>query len=358
MQDHNKPPCKTTLPRGVHLDRIARDFDLAATLRADDMERFAAVPKTVMINAWQAELEWLIVDRTYPSQVARRLQLLCEQPGLVIDRMPGAEVRAAEMELRDAVADYLFQAYPQYFRREGDVFLSPLMGLAIDLGEHGADPMVAVALMATEDMLLLMPERRGPHGELSYVLKSGALLFPNDWSLKSHFNLPRPAEAPALATWEAARAKSEKAARLGKSPHEIHHGHVAHYTEHFSSRVDLFFANMEAGLRTWRRNWGMRMSDELFLHSDRPPPDLPSLSADNWERHGFLRSEHETFTKLPQSGAVVFTIKTYMWKLAELVKNPTALEALQTANRNLAPGMFDYRAAELPSFREFLARQA
>jgi hypothetical protein len=53
MQNHpTRSHGQNKLPHGIHLDRISRDSDLADGLRADDMERFAAVPKTVMINAW------------------------------------------------------------------------------------------------------------------------------------------------------------------------------------------------------------------------------------------------------------------------------------------------------------------
>jgi hypothetical protein len=333
-------------------------IDLAKTLRADDMERFSAVPKTVMINQWPDGLDWLIVDRSYPAQIARRHELLLTRREMVIDRMPGDAVRAAEIELRDMVADYLPQTYPQYFQRDGNLILSPLTGLAIDVGPDGADPLVALALLASEDLLLLLPEARGPKHETVYVLQSGALLFPNDWSLRSHFHQSQPngADRAALQQWRAAQQASLKAARLGKSPNEIHEGHVSHYMQHFASRVDLFFDRMEPGMRTWRRNWGMRMTDELFLHSDLPPAPLPALTPDNWAEHGHLRSEHETFTKLPKTGAVVFSIKTYLWKLSELVKNRVALQALIAADDALAPTMFEYRADSLPTFREFLQR--
>lgn len=341
---------------GVLPDRIARDVALAETLRADDMARFAAVPKTVMINQWPQDLDWIIIDRTYPAQIERRHELLRTRLDMVIDRLPTDAVRAAEYELRDTVVDYLLQTYPLYFRREGELVLSPLTGLAIDVGPGGTDPLVATALLASEDMLLLLPEARGPNAESVYILKAGALLFPNDWSLRSHFALPRPdaQDAAALIEWESAKARSLKAARLGKSPYEIHAGHVAHYVQHFASRADLFFERMEAGMRTWRRNWGPRLTEELFLHSDALPAALPALTAQNWAEHGYLRSEHEAFAKLPRSGAVAFSIKTYLWKLSELAGNDAGMRALLAADANLAPGMVDYRADAMPSFRAFL----
>ena len=345
---------------GIYTDIITRDEELASTLAMDHMVRYRVVPKTVMINQWQDDLYWLIVDATYVQQIGRRHALLREKAHMVIDRLPGDDVRMAEEELRDTVVTYLLDTYPSYFKRDGNLVLSPLTGLAVDVGPDGADPMVAVALLTSEDMLLLLPERRGSESDSTYILKSGALFFPNDWALRSHFNQPQPeyGDTAALQAWEAARQKSMKAGRLGKTPYEIHDGHVSHYMEHFASRVDMFFAQMRPAMRAWRRNWGMRMTDELFLHSDMPSPSLPALTPGNWERYGHLRSEHETFTKLPKSGAVVFSIKTYLWKLSELVQSPAALDALLTANANLAPKMFEYREESLPTFREFLAQYA
>lgn len=345
---------------GIDTSRIDRDAGLASTLPADHMVRFRVVPKTVMINQWPEDLDWIIIDETYPGQIARRLALLQERQAMLIDRLPGEEVAAAECELRDTVVEYLLARYPQYFKREGNVVLSLLAGLAVDVGPRGADPLVAVALLASEDMLILLPSQRGSQGDSGYTLKAGALLFPNDWALRSHFNQPQPeaGDTAAMQAWECAKGKSLKSARLGKTPYEIHDGHVSHYMEHFADRVDRFFSQMKPGMRVWRRNWGMRLTDELCLHSDRLPASLPLPSADNWERYGYLRSEHEAFIKLPKSRAVVFSIKTYLWKLSELVKNPVALEALQTANANLAPKMFEYRKESLPTFREFLERYA
>lgn len=339
---------------GVYLDKVSKDVGLAKALRTDDMERFRAVPKTVMINQWQEDLNWIIIDSTYPAQIDRRYALLSEKLDMVIDRVPGENVRTAEIELRDAVVEYVLAIYPDYFQRNDNLVLSRLTGLAIDVGPDGADPLVAIALLASEDMLLLLPEARGANGQVTYSLKAGALLFPNDWALRSHFKQPEPSNQDAIQEWREARQRSLKAARLGKTPYEIHDRRVAHYMEHFAARVDMFFARMEPGLRTWRRNWSMKMSNELFLHSDAAPVVLPEPTPQNWAEYGYLRAEHQTFSKLPTSGAVVFSIKTYLWKLSELVKNPVALDALIVANDNLAPAMFDYRATVLPTFRQFL----
>lgn len=341
---------------GVHIDDAAVDSGLLESLRTDDMERFRAAPATVMINRWQDDLDWLILDATYPAQIACRHRLLTDRYDMVIDRLPGDDVRSSERELCDTVIDYLLETYPDYFKRRSDLVWSLLTGITVDIGPDGADPLAAIALLASEDFLLLLPEVHEPDGERVYRLKAGALLFPNGWSLRSHFGVPLPAGDNAMARkrWEDARQASLKAARLGKQPYEIHNGHVAYYMEHFARRVDRFFAQMQPGMLAWRRNWSAKMSPALFLHSDAPPVPLPPSTPDNWAQHGYLRSEQQTFRKLRESGAVVFSIKTYLWRLNELVQCPVALHALIHANDHLPAGMVDYKGASLPSFREFL----
>ncbi|GIZ50346.1 heme-dependent oxidative N-demethylase family protein [Noviherbaspirillum aridicola] len=342
---------------GVDPQDCTPDSSLLDALPADHMLRYPVVPKTVMINAWRPGMRWLSLDATYPPQIARRLALLRDRPQMVLGRLPGDEVRKAEIELRDSVMNALLADYPGHFRRDGDRVVSLLTGIAVDVGNRGADPLAAIALMASEDMLLLMP-RPAADGAATYLLAAGALLFPNDWSLDSHFREPEPPETGAAhSAWAARRAASRRAARLGKTPREIHDGRVAHYMAHFADRVDQYFARMPAGSMSWRRNWGMRLTDELFLHADLSV-EVPESSADNWAEHGYLRSEHETFTKLAGSGAVVFSIKTYLWKLSDLVREPSALAALLEADRNLSPLMAEYRADSLPGFRAFLARHA
>lgn len=344
--------------QGVQFNEADIDSRLIATLRTDDLERYRTVPNTVMINQWHDDLNWIIVDSTYPAQIKRRYALLTDHFDMVIDRLPGDNVQASEKELLEAVTDYVLKTYPNYFNRDGNLVTSGLTGMTIDVGPQGADPLVAIALLASEDFLLLLPEVCEPDGGLAYSLKAGALLFPNGWSLRSRFHTPLPAleESKALEQWEKDRQRSLEAARLGKTPYEIHHGHVSHYMEHFARRVDRFFSQMRPGMSAWRRNWSLKMSPELFLHSDAPRVRMPLSTAENWADHGYLRSEQQAFTKLPNSGAVVFSIKTYVWKLSELVKCPLALHALIVASDNLPPGMVAYREADLPSFREFLGR--
>ena len=296
---------------------------------------------------------WLAVDDTYPRQIAERYKLLQKRKDYFVDRVEGDYVKVAECELRDKVVDYLLTHYPDCFRREGEDIVCPLTGMVIT---PAADPMVAVGLLASEDLILMMPSEVTEEGQSVYRAKSGALAFPNNWSLRSHFNEAAPPKAHTrkLQEWKENRELSREAARLGRSNAEIHNPSVKHYMKYFLHPVDNIFNRMPPNTFYWRRNWMPTMTDHLCQHPDLNQVRGRDMTPGSLEKYGYIRSEHETFVKMPESGAVVFGIKTYIWPIAEIMKRPAAFEALFVANDNLSPEMFDYRSDSLPIYAKML----
>lgn len=350
--------------QGIHLDAVPVDRALVAALDAAHMEKLAIVPRTVMGAALGADEPWLRMDAAYPRQMQERFRVLAEHRGKAIDRIDAPHVRAAEVELRNKVVSYLLSHYPEYFQRRGKVVSSPLTGVAVELAE--AQPMEAVAALHNCDLLLMLPaERIGPKQKgrarlRVYRLMSGALAAPNGWSLRSHFDEAEPAMGDERAhdAWKERRALSLRNARLGKSVLEIHRGVVPHYDRYFADPVNRLFNVLPPGRGVWRRNWGLPMTDRLFLHADVAPPPMPEPTPDNMLRHGHVRSEHETFIRLPGSRAIVFGIQTYVWPLREVMANPVAFEALKTGHANLSPEMRAYRAQALAVLDELLSAQS
>ncbi|MGE3770951.1 MAG: heme-dependent oxidative N-demethylase subunit alpha family protein, partial [Bdellovibrionales bacterium] len=226
---------------GVTIDPSRIDHNLVATLRTDGMTRFPPLPKTMMTQMRKDE-PWLIVDNTYPAQIAERLRMLQEKPDWVIARTNARGVRAMEEELRDTVVTSLLETYPEYFELDGATLWSKLTGIGVDTSRTGADPMVACLLLASEDMTIMAPRVRS--GQRVYPLVSGTLAFPNNWSLVPNYDEPRPADVPgnegAIKEWEQRSYISKLGARLGKTPRQIHYRHVPHYMKKFADHVDRF----------------------------------------------------------------------------------------------------------------------
>ena len=341
--------------QGIHYHPDNLDHQVRAKLPGNALERYAPVP-TFMTRPFAPDDVWLSLDATYPSAMQERFTLLAEKPDWVIDRQNERGVMAAECELRDSVTGYLERTYPQAFKRRGNVMQCAASGLQVNLAK--ADPMAACAALASEDLVLLLPAEKSLDGKDIYRVRSGALLFPNGWSLTSKFNQPEPvADTPEHADWKAAYEQSLVSARLGRSMDEIHKGgHVKQYMNHYAPRVEHFFNAMKPGAFYWRRNWSPQAHTELFNHSDQFEAP-PAYTTAFWRNKGVLRIEQQTLSKLPQSGAIVFGIKTYCWNVRDVFNNPTAFEALVKANAALSPEMLAYRAHSLPTFRKALAAQ-
>ena len=102
------------------------------------------------------------------------------------------------------------------------------------------------------------------------------------------------------------------AEKMGK-PLTAIHGPVAEYAPEIALRVQRLFDAIRPEQPLWRAN--------ALLYDD---PDLfsPRREADDQRivsgQGSYLRSERQTMRKLPSSGAVVFTVHTYVVRLGDL----------------------------------------
>ena len=143
------------------------------------------------------------------------------------------------------------------------------------------------ARAAWEDMCLLT---RGP-GEDTYRLTGAAVAFPTDWRI---------------------------ADKLGHPMIALHtpiHG----YAEQLGSPVDQFMAKLKPGRIYGRCNWFVSPTPELRWLAEGPPEvQFAHVTPDNAGETLFVRSERQTLRKLPETGAIVFTIGIYLAPLGSL----------------------------------------
>jgi hypothetical protein len=331
-------------PHGIQLGAVPVDAEQLRTLPGDHMQRLLPPPQTVLMNAYPAgDTSWLRIDSTYPEQMRQRLALLATRPTWVVDRLDSQAVWLAETELRDRVVQWLTTQHPRAFTRQGDRVACHLTGVVVDVGPQGAQPMVAVAALATEDFLLMLPAEADAQGQIGYRLMSGALLFPNGWSLRSCFDRPDPGpqDGQVRAQWERDRLLSRDRARLGRSTREIHQCAVPQYEAHLATSVDRAFHAMRPERVVWRRNWGPHLSPRLFRHADAL--DLvPPMTPERLLEHGFIRSEHQTLVKLQRTAAIAFGLKTYLWPMRDMLADSQVRSALEVAAQRTWPETREY----------------
>jgi hypothetical protein len=187
---------------------------------------------------------------------------------------------------------------------------------------QAADVLRAAAAGVWEDLCILTPDVSG-----QYRLTAATLAFPTDWHL---------------------------AEKLGQALTPIHapiHG----YAEQLAAGVDHFFATLQPGPIFGRTNWFVVASDAWrYLPQDDPQVRFAHVTADNAGTTLFVRCERQTLRRLPQSGAVLFTIGIHVEPLDRLSAGAVARVAQSVAG--IGTGEHERRAA--PFYAEPLTRYA
>ncbi len=201
-----------------------------------------------------------------------------------------------------------FAAFPEGIQLdpEGEM---PGRELAAMLGVAGGLPEAARARW--EDMCLLTKREE----EDFYRLVGAAVAFPSDW---------RPAEKMGL-------------------PLIAMHKPIQGYAEQLSSGVDHFMLKLKPGRAFGRCNWFIAATPALRWVAEPPERAFAHVTARNAGETLFVRSERQTLRRLPETGAVVFTIGVYVAPLGSLSGENVA--RLSAAMDVLLSGEGDRRGA-------------
>lgn len=187
---------------------------------------------------------------------------------------------------------------------------APGRELAAMLGVAGALPEAALAVH--EDLCLLTKRE----GEDVYRLIGAAVAWPSDW---------HPAEKIGL-------------------PLRALHAPIQGYEEQLAAGVDRFMETLQSGSIYGRCNWFMAATGERRWLPDRPPQEaFAHVTPDNAGQTLFVRSERQTLRRLPETGAILFTIGIYVEPLGRLSLANIAM--LGRAVQNLVSGEGDRRGA-------------
>lgn len=215
--------------------------------------------------------DWLRVDEAYAGQMAERDWLIATRQPLVHALLP--EGRAAAAELLEAGLDLLA-------RREGFSVRAAAVtrpdGVVVPVDR--AFPLITLGRLVQEDLCLM--EKRGEES----VLTGAILCFPASWTLGQ---------------------------KIGRPMTGIH-APVAQYDADLARRVQRLFDMVREGAPMERYN---------ALVYDDPTLHQPRLEAEHRPRpveRIYLRSERQVVMRLPVTGAVVFSIHTYIVPMTAL----------------------------------------
>lgn len=230
---------------------------------------------------------WLVGGDDVDAQLALKRVLLAERHDVVAAELTDAPTARAVREAAALVAS----------GRSVRGHLDPEL-----------PPLEAAALLVPEDLCVLLP------ADGRWCLAAGVVAFPSMWRLRDKLGLPLAAV----------------------------HGPVPFYAEELAERVDRFLDRLRPDAAVWRRNWFVHACAELHLPE---PPAALSRGGSAVPEGLWLRSERQTLRRLPDTGAVLFTIRTQQVPFTVLAERPEIAGSVAAAMRSWPPELVTYRGA-------------
>lgn len=121
-------------------------------------------------------------------------------------------------------------------------------------------------------------------------------------------------------------------------PLDVIHRPVPGYEEDVARKVNTFIERLTPGPGVWRRNWSLMPTGDLCLPGRHDYLPLGTEPTDLW-----FRTERQTLRRLPESGAVVFTVGIDVAPLPEIATNIATAEALASTIDGLSEAFRRYK---------------
>jgi len=188
------------------------------------------------------------------------------------------------------------------------------------------DPMQIAARFIQDDLAIMIEKEDG-----QYYLLAGAILLAGFWRLEDKFKMPLS---------------------------EIHtSGDVPQFKEKLEKGMMNFFRRLKPEAPMLRNNYFIQVDDDLAWSYSIGDEDGGGVNWNTSEKnraiqHHHFRSERQSLRRLPRSGAVVFTIRTYFHPVTEICEELYVPGRLASAVRSWADDVSRYRGKE--QFQEVL----
>ncbi|KAJ5725471.1 uncharacterized protein N7483_006828 [Penicillium malachiteum] len=264
--------------------------------------------------------EWIELDNHYLKYHADKSKRIEERGEKCYRTAP--EAMDAAIELLEELCNYLPERYPNMFQKTPTGITNTVTHETFNITQRPLpeDPMATAARLVQDD-LAIMIER--PDGE--YYLLAGAILLAGFWRLSDKF---------------------------GMSLEKIHtSGDVPQFREKLQRGMTNFFRRLRPEEPVLRNNYFIQVDDQLAWSPSIGSEDSEEVSWNTAEKnraieHHFFRSERQSLRRLPRSGGVVFTIRTYFEPVTEIVKEPYVPGRLASAVRSWGDDVSRYKGKE------------
>ncbi|MCJ1229959.1 hypothetical protein MMC12_006630 [Toensbergia leucococca] len=264
--------------------------------------------------------DWIELDNHYLKYHADKARRIEERGPKCCKTAP--EAFDGAVELLEEFCDYLPQRYPSLYCKTPAGMNNILTGESFDIIKRPLveDPMAMAARMVQDDLAIMFEK---PDGQ--YYLLAGAILLAGFWRLEDKFGMPLS---------------------------EIHtSGDVPGFKQKLEKGMMNFFRRVQPNGPVLRNNYFIQVDDELaWSHSigDEDSDGAGWFTAEKNKTisNHYFRSERQSLRRLPRSGGVVFTIRTYFHPITEIAEQPYVPGRLASAVRSWGDDVSKYKGKE------------
>ncbi|MBX2897659.1 MAG: DUF3445 domain-containing protein [Cyclobacteriaceae bacterium] len=266
------------------------------------------------------ELRVVECDEHYLHEVSLKRKMLTENPEWYFLANPNTSL--AQWEVLDLILTGLAKNYPEHFQlsKEANAWIwkNSLLNETHtfvwgDSSTLPFQPLKWVGRQVQEDLILLNAD---------LVVVAGQLCFPSGWSLSDKMN-----------------------------QHFIHvHAPLPRITDSMIQSASKLLERLPLHKPVVRNNWGFRVCDWLDLSTWQSEAyqillheTAKLLSVEDVGKKVFVRVEHQTLSRLPQSNHILFTIHTYQSKLKDEVTDLQRAKALTDFVKQIPADLLAYK---------------
>jgi len=252
--------------------------------------------------------DWIEADEYFYDELKEKKQLLISNYPEVFASRPGS--LPAQTEVLALVLKHMEKYCPGVLTIEQDEVVLPKLEWKFRISDFEESPLDLCGRFVQEDLCLMAP---GPDG---YTLEAASLCFPARWRLMDKMGLPMSGI----------------------------HKPVPDYSEKLSRPVDSFFNRIDVDRPVWRVNWSLTTDPTMFqpVRQKHSASEL-HITSKNAGDQVYMRCERQTLRRLPNTGWILFTIKTYLDKLSKLHKYPKEAQNLSSLLRSAPTSLLWYK---------------
>jgi hypothetical protein len=253
-------------------------------------------PDRMHVGARALDLsKWIEINSDYEKDLSQKRDLLSRKHDEVFVSLPLGD--AGSFEVLELLSEHLPRIFPQRWPSE----------VSIDPTLH---PLEAASLLVQEDLCLMSQVGH------DWILSAASLCFPSRWDVRE---------------------------KIGKNLLGIH-GPVPDYAQAIGTATQNVFDKLTVERPLWRVNWTVMDSGELHQPTAVRSPDAIEITSSNIEQELYFRRERQTLRKLPVSGDILFTIRTYSDTFAQVVEQfPDFRQHIGSTITKSTPQLIDYK---------------